>query len=225
MLQKIDRDLWTASIPHKLMGLHFGARMTVIHLNTEELVIHSPIAFTAGLRKELDQAGLVKYLIAPNLYHHLFLNDFIKEYPNTKVFGAFGLPEKRKDIYFCQELCSGSNYPWSQEVDTFTIPGMPKLSETLFLHRTTGTLICCDLLLNFKRNDNWLTRLYLKLNCLYGKPGASKLAMNIAIQSRDAVREGIQNVLEWDFDRIIVSHGNIIETGGKEILRKALAWI
>jgi hypothetical protein len=30
-------------------------------------------------------------------------------------------------------------------------------------------------------------------------------------------------ILAWDFDRVIVGHGDVIERGGKEKLRAALA--
>ena len=39
------------------------------------------------------------------------------------------------------------------------------------------------------------------------------------------MKASIQQVLEWDFDRIIVGHGEVVETGGKEALRQAYAWL
>jgi hypothetical protein len=32
-------------------------------------------------------------------------------------------------------------------------------------------------------------------------------------------------VLAWDFDRVTVTHGEPLETGGKEALRRAYAWL
>jgi hypothetical protein len=32
-------------------------------------------------------------------------------------------------------------------------------------------------------------------------------------------------MLAWDFDRIVVAHGDVIASGGREVLRRAYAWL
>jgi len=32
-------------------------------------------------------------------------------------------------------------------------------------------------------------------------------------------------VLEWDFDRVILAHGAVLETGGKALFRAAWGWL
>jgi len=32
-------------------------------------------------------------------------------------------------------------------------------------------------------------------------------------------------MLAWDIDRIVLAHWGIIETGGREVLRRAYAWV
>jgi hypothetical protein len=34
-----------------------------------------------------------------------------------------------------------------------------------------------------------------------------------------------QYILEWDFERVIVTHGEVLETGGREALRSAFEWL
>jgi hypothetical protein len=45
------------------------------------------------------------------------------------------------------------------------------------------------------------------------------------MRDRAAAREQIGRMLAWDFDRIVLSHGDIVPTGGHEVLRRAYAWL
>jgi hypothetical protein len=44
------------------------------------------------------------------------------------------------------------------------------------------------------------------------------------IRDRNAARESVARILKWDFDRVIVTHGDVLESGGKEKLRAAYAF-
>jgi hypothetical protein len=32
-------------------------------------------------------------------------------------------------------------------------------------------------------------------------------------------------MLAWDFDRIVIAHGEVLESGGREALRAGYAWL
>jgi glyoxylase-like metal-dependent hydrolase (beta-lactamase superfamily II) len=49
--------------------------------------------------------------------------------------------------------------------------------------------------------------------------------MRTAIRDKKAARESAERMLRWDFDRIVVSHGDVLEHGGPEALREAFAWL
>ena len=38
-------------------------------------------------------------------------------------------------------------------------------------------------------------------------------------------REEIKALADWDFDRIIMAHGDVLETGGKDALRNGFRWL
>lgn len=46
------------------------------------------------------QSSLHRYVVAGDFVHHLYVGDYAKEYPNAKVIGVEGLPEKRTDVKF-----------------------------------------------------------------------------------------------------------------------------
>ena len=51
------------------------------------------------------------------------------------------------------------------------------------------------------------------------------VAFRMGIRDRQAARRSVQRILEWDFDRILPGHGEIIDSGGKAALKQDLAWL
>jgi hypothetical protein len=45
------------------------------------------------------------------------------------------------------------------------------------------------------------------------------------IRDRSALRNSIDQILRWDFDRIIVTHGEVLESGGPRALREAYVFL
>ena len=45
------------------------------------------------------------------------------------------------------------------------------------------------------------------------------------IREREAAREQLDRMLAWDIDRIVLSHGEMIPSDGREVLRRAYAWL
>ena len=60
----------------------------------------------------------------------------------------------------------------------------------------------------------------MRLNGCFGRLGTTRVLRN-TFHDRDAVLASVKDVLAWDFDRIIVGHGDIVESGGKEALARA----
>src|SRR5262249_26417578 len=134
--------------PLRFWGVSVGARMTVLRLASGHLLVHSPIALRPPLRAEVDALGTVRYLVAPNRYHHLFINEWLRVYPHAQAFAAPGLPEKRPDVAFAGVLDDGAG-PWAPEVLHAPWRGAPQLNEVHFLHQPTRTLILTDAVHNF----------------------------------------------------------------------------
>ncbi len=49
------------------------------------------------------------------------------------------------------------------------------------------------------------------------------VAFRLGIRDREAARRSVRRILEWDFDRILPGHGEIVEAGGRDKLRRDLA--
>jgi hypothetical protein len=39
------------------------------------------------------------------------------------------------------------------------------------------------------------------------------------------MRTAVEQILDWDFNRIIVGHGAVVENKGKEVFRVAFRWL
>jgi hypothetical protein len=214
--------LWTADAPVRLFGLfEIGTRMTVVRLSSGELWVHSPIS-PSTVRGELDLLGAVRHIVAPNLYHHLFAGPFRDAYRQAKLWGAPGLAKKRRDLRFDAELGAEPPAEWAADLDQLPIVSM--LGEVVFLHRRSRTVISSDLVARTSGEGSVLTRLYASLGG-FRKEHAVPRALRLGYRDRAAARRSIERLLAWDFDRLIIAHGPVIESGGKEVVRRAFGWL
>jgi len=99
---------------------------------------------------------------------------------------------------------------------------MPLINEVVFLHRESRTLILTDLIFNFTSDLPLLTKVFLKLDGAYNNFSVPRLLRYFVIKDWVKARESFGRLLAWDFDRVILAHGSILETGGHEAMNKAL---
>ena len=45
------------------------------------------------------------------------------------------------------------------------------------------------------------------------------------VKDKDALRAWRDRVLQWDFDRVVPCHGQVLESGGREALRDGFSWL
>ena len=198
--------------------------MTVIRLVDGSLLLHSPVVLDPDLRRALDAIGRVRFVVAPNRVHHLYAGDVATAYPEARLWIGPGLERKRPDLRFVAVLGDEAPAEWRGQVDQTFFRGRPYENEVVFFHRASRTLILCDLAFNFGPQTATPTRLLMKLLRSYGRFGPSTLDP-VLIRDRAAARESLERILAWDFDRVVVAHGDVLERGGHEALRRGYAWL
>ena len=84
-------------IPQKFFGMQLGTRMTVIRFSNKKLFLHSPTKLNSSLIDQLKKLGEVSFIVAPNKLHHLYLDSYVKQYPNAIFLCStrFGKEKKR----------------------------------------------------------------------------------------------------------------------------------
>jgi hypothetical protein len=223
-LYELARNLWVAERPQRFYGLEVGTRMSVVRLARGDLLLHSPVALDAALRGALDAIGRVRFVVAPNRVHHLYAGDVARAYPEVRLWVAPGLERKRPDLAFVGVLGDEAPAEWQGEVDQTFFRGRPYENEVVFLHRASRTLLLCDLAFNFGPRSPAPTRWLMKLLRSYGRFGPSRLDP-LLIRDRAAARRSLERILAWDFDRVVVAHGEVLESGGREALRGGYSWL
>jgi hypothetical protein len=223
-LRAIAPDLWVADRPQKFYGLPVGTRMTLIRLADGSLLLHSPVELDAGLRRELDAVGRVRYVVAPNRVHHLYAGRVAETYPDARLWVGPGVERKRPDLVYVAVLGDEAPDEWRGQVDQVFFAGRPYENEMTFFHRASRTLILCDLAFNFRDGTAFLTRWLMRSIRSYGRFGPSTLDPWL-IKDRAAARASLERILAWDFDRVIVAHGDVLERGGHDQLARGYRWL
>jgi hypothetical protein len=220
-LHSIADDLWVAEQPVRYLGVALTTRMTIIRLSGGILMVHSPIHLTPELLSAAASIGSVRFIVAPNRFHHLFVPDWQRAYPNAQTFCAPGLDTKRADLNFTATLGDEPPAAWADEVDQAFMREFPPLNEIVFLHRETRTLIFTDLLFNIARYDSQYARFLLRLDGAFRGPAIPRSFKLLLRSRRSKCAAFLQRIMSWDFDRAIVAHGDIVDSGAKPVVERA----
>lgn len=223
VLERQTEGLWTVAAPQTFYGLHVGTRMTVLRLPGGGLWLHSAIPISAQLKAEIDALGRVEHIVAPNAYHHLHARPATALWPEARVHAARELRAKRADLRIDAELSDVPDAAWAGALVPISIAGS-LIHETVFVHRPTRTLITADLVENFDRSPHLPTQAYLKASGVLGTVGLPRL-IRLAFRDRPAARRSLDRLLTEDFDRIVLAHGRILPSGGREAVRNAYRWL
>jgi len=222
-LTPLGDGLWVVAAPFSLFGMRIGTRMTLVRLEDGSLVLHSAVPIDDALAEEIDALGPVRHVIAPNAFHHLFAQPALDRWPAARSWAAPGLEKKRRDLRIDARFDEDAALPFSRELEPLTIRGS-KLGETVLLHRRTGTIVSSDLTENFVSSDHLPTRLYLKASGVYGQPGWSRL-LRWLYDDRKRARASIERLLRWDFDRVVLAHGEPLTSGGRAAIDQTFRFL
>ena len=222
-LTQLHDDVWTATAPQTMFGLHLGTRMTVVRLPSHGLWIHSPIALDEAGHDTLRAIGPVEHVVAPNLYHHLYVGAMAQEHAGVVVHARPRLRKKRPDLTITANLEEAAPIAWGGVFKPVHIGGT-LLDEVVFLHQPSRILISCDLVENFTSCSHALTRMYLQLGGIYQKPGIAR-PLRLVFRDRARARAAIDRLLGFQFDDLILSHGDIIREGARDIIADTYHWL
>jgi hypothetical protein len=224
LLRSLTEELHVLDVPFRISGFELGGRMTVVRLPERGLWIHSPVRIDAAARAAVDALGPVRFLVAPNLMHHLFLKDWAAAYPEARVVAPAGLRRKQPGLRIDVELTDTPDAGYAAVFTQHLMRGVPWLDEFIFLHRPSRTLLLTDMAFHIRESSSWLTRTYLRLCGAYGRLAPTVL-LRAMVKDRAALRASMDTVLGWDFERVVVCHGEVIEHGGREALASGFRWL
>ncbi len=222
-MKKLDDDLWVVDWRPVLPGgVDFPARMTVVRLPDGSLWLHSACTIDDTLAAQLAELGPVRHIVVPSLFHDLGGAGAKARYPDATLWSAPGwsTPAGVDAV----ELADGAPEAWGGVIEGMRIAGAPRVNEVVFHHRPSKTLVVCDLVFNLDERFGCLLGAFFSMLGVNGRFALSRSWKVWFVRDKPAASAAVQRVLAWDFERLIVGHGEVLEQRAKERLREALSW-
>lgn len=224
-LRRIDDTLWVAERPFApLPFLDIGTRMTVVRLSDGGVALHSLVAADAPTRAAVDAIGPVRAVLCPNRVHHLFAGEWKQAYPAARLLAAPGLARKRRDLAFDGVLGEDPDPVWGDSLRSIPVHGIPILEEVAFLHPASRTLVLTDLVFHPTPASRPGLRRWTRITRVRDGFGPNAV-VRLGVSDRAALRRSLDRVLDHDFDRVTMTHGEVLESGGRAAIERAWAWL
>jgi len=231
-LKRLDKNIWIVDGPHiQFYGLPFPTRMTIVRLNNGELFIHSPIALTKALKREIEELGKVRHLVSPNWIHYASIASWQKEFDNTLAWASPNVEARARkykvEIEFDRSLSEEAEVEWAGEIDQLIAHGSKTHVEVVFFHKSSKTLIITDLIENFeKKQFSWLTSKLLWLAGNLDPDGKAPIDMRLSFfGGKSKLQSAVKKMLSWKPEKIILAHGRWYQSNGVAELRRAFRWV
>ncbi|MEJ7601223.1 MAG: hypothetical protein WKG01_25185 [Kofleriaceae bacterium] len=198
-------------------GVCVPLRSMLVTAGREEILI-SPV----GTAQEASGVGdRVTTLVAPSLLHHLHLVEAVARYRPLAVWGPPGLSEKRPELapihVFGRDV-----WPHGADLEFLVVDGAPARNEVVLFHRASRTLYTADLFFNILEPEGFLTPFTFRAMGIWKRFGMMRMWKKW-VTDRAAFQRSIEQMMDWDFQRIVVAHGAPVERDAKDLVIHALA--
>jgi hypothetical protein len=217
-LSAIDDGILTVVGPIRMPLGSFPRRMTVVRLRDSRLVVWSAMALGETEMAKFETFGRPAFLIVPNDHHRLDANAWKERYPQMQVVAPEGSRAKVEKMVAVDTTAPDFGDP---NVQFVTVAGTHDREAALVVHASNGTtLVLNDLVGNIRDASGiggWLLG-------LAGFAGTSaripRVVKRNLVYDASALRT---QLLQWadmhSLKRILVSHGEPIETNPQQTLR------
>lgn len=209
----------------------FTTRMTIVRLENGDLWCHSPIELTPELQARVDALGPVRHLISPNKIHYAHIQSWVEAYPEAIAWASPGVRDRAAHqqipVTFHHELQDAPPVQWAEEIDQLHFQGSRFMDEVVFFHRSSHTLILADLIENFELNKvSPAFGALLKVVGVTAPHGKTPLDLRMTFWGREGeARPCFERMMQWQPEKIVLSHGQCFEKNGTEELQRAFQWV
>ncbi|HTU00150.1 MAG TPA: DUF4336 domain-containing protein [Rhizomicrobium sp.] len=220
--------MWLCAYPVRMAGTRFDARMTVIRLSSGALMLHSPCEITAAMAEEISALGPVAHIVAPGNFHTLYITSAQAAFPVAKTWICPGAELRRPGLKYDDVLGDAAPAAWAGEIGQVLVQGTRLMREVAMFHRASRTLILVDLIENFTDATpgiGWGMKLLFKY--VLGMWDNPRLAPEYRMgwRDREQAAESLRRILAWEFERIVLAHGDLIERNAHEVATAAWAGV
>ena len=213
-LQAIGRRIWVADRELAMAGgVRFPVRMVVIGNETGELMCYSPVSLDADTIEAIGGVGDVRWIVAPNAHHTLFVRECQQVFPNAQVLAPGPVKDCAPQIIDSQDPRSGRI---GEGFEALAVDLRPEFTELVLYHDLSETLIVSDLLFNIHAGSRRL-RWFMRLNGAWQREGHTRLQRLLLIKNRHALGEFYRWAFARPFGQISMSHGQVISADAREV--------
>ncbi len=224
MIELLPDQIWLVDYPIRYAGCDFDARMTVVRLSNGGLWLHSPCEITQELGIELRALGDVTQIVGPGNFHWFHLKSAQTAFPDAQLHICPGIERKVPDLAFDWILGDRPPAAWEVDFDQVLVRGTRYIWEVAFLHRQSRTLILTDLVELIGDNTpnvNGMLKFWWKAVFRMWNKASPAPEYRLGWKDKEAALMSLERILAWDFERVIIGHGDLIERDAKQIVREA----
>jgi hypothetical protein len=217
-IEIIDNNILAAEGP---LG-KFPRRMTIVRLTGQRLIIHSGIALDEAGMARIESFGEPSFYIAPSALHRMDVKPWKQRYPDIKIVCPPGARSKVEELVKVDTVAPDFGDP---AVHYKVVDGTAQREGVLIVKGSQGTtLVLNDLIFNVRKQPGVIGLLFDVLGVTGPEAKMPKLVMRKLVHDKSALRVQLE---QWanlsDLQRIILSHGAVIEADPGGTLRRFAA--
>jgi hypothetical protein len=152
--------------------------------------------------------------------HHRHLEATIARYRPVALWGPPGLAARCPELGPIHVL-GVDPWPHDDQLAFVVVEGAPRRNEVVFFHKPSRTIYTADLFFNIREPEGFLTPLSFRVMGIYRRFATAKMWRRW-ITDRAAFARSIEKILAWDFDRIVVAHGDAVDQNARILFEAAL---
>lgn len=115
---------------------------------------------------------------------------------------------------------------WASEIDQILVRGNRVIWEVAFLDKPSKSLVLTDLVENIgdeTEGTNWGLEFWWKVVIhMWDNPEPAP-EYQMGWNDKAAAKRSLERILAWDLDRVVIAHGENLDSDLKKILRQAWA--
>lgn len=207
-LKPLADNLWLVegTLPH---GVPLPRNMIIFRTKSGKLWVHSPVAVDDKTKKEIDELGMVKWIVVPNGMHRLDAPVWKESYPHALVVcpkaALDKVLEKVNVNVVCEEEFSGG------EITAIPMAGAKRTELAYELKLRSGkALVINDLIVNVPKLPGVLGKL-MKISGRLGNFRVPTPQRFLFLFHRRLYKRWLRLMAEKGFTVVTVSHGQAIK--------------
>jgi hypothetical protein len=149
-------------------------------------------------------------------------------FPAARTWICPGVEKRQPGLKFDGRLGDTAPPDWAGEIDQVLVQGTRIMREVAMFHRASRTLILVDLIENFSDATPHIggaLKFWFKYVLrMWGHPRPAP-EYRMGWSDRKAAAQSLRRILAWDFERIVLSHGDLIDRDAHDVAARAWAGV